>query len=52
MFSNFRAHLLESLQVKLAYLFHHRKAFRIKKEEEEERRRLEDAAEAKREALR
>ena len=52
MFSNFRAHLLESLQVKLAYLFHRRKALRIKREEKEERRRLEDEAEAKLEALR
>ena len=52
MFSEFRAHLLESLQIKLAYLFHKRKAARIKREEEEERRRIEEEEEAKREAIR
>ena len=32
MFSSFRAHLKESLQIRLAYLFRRRKAIRIKQE--------------------
>ena len=52
MFSGFREHLLESLQVKLAYLFRRSKALRLKQELEEQRRIEEAKAEARRQAAR
>ena len=44
MFADFRMHLLESLQIKLAYLFRRKRALRIKRQEEEEKRAEEDEA--------
>ena len=39
MFAGFREHLLDSLQVKLAFLFRRKRAIKIKREEEEEKRK-------------